>query len=91
MKGQFPRTFETPEALALQLMMLNRYGISSDYLATYLKNVNLMSKESINAAIKKYFDPENLRILVYAPKEMAEASLKPLGHLTIKNYKEFLR
>ncbi len=91
MRGQFPRTFETPEALAKQLLLLERYGVSPDYLKDYLVNLDAMTKDSINATIKKYFDPDNLRILVYAPKEKAEPSMKKLGKVEIKNYKEFLQ
>ena len=91
MKGQFPRSFETPEALAKQLLILDRYGISPDYLTNYMSNLQAMSKDSINATIRKYFDTDNLRILVYAPKAKAEETLKKLGKLEIKNYKEFLQ
>lgn len=91
MKGQFPRMFETPEALAGQLLVLNRYGIGPDYLTNYLHNLDAVTKDSVNATIRKYFDPENLRILVYAPKGKAEASLKTLGKLEVKGYKEFLQ
>ncbi|MGZ3722842.1 MAG: M16 family metallopeptidase [Bdellovibrionales bacterium] len=90
MRGQFPRNFETAEALGKQLLILNRYGISPDYLTNYLVNVQAMTKDSVNKSIKKYFDTENLRILVYAPRAKAEESLKKLGKLEIKNYKEFL-
>lgn len=91
MRGQFPRTFETPEALGKQLLILDRYGISPDYLTHYLENLQAMNKDAINATIRKYFDVENLRILVYAPKSKAEDSLKKLGKLEVKNYKEFLQ
>jgi predicted Zn-dependent peptidase len=91
MKGQFPRIFETSEALARQLLLLNRYGISPDYLSNYLASVDALTKSSINATIKKYFDPTNLKILVYAPRDKAEASLGKLGKLEVKGYKEFLQ
>jgi zinc protease len=91
MRGQFPRSFETPEQLARQLLLLNRYGIGVDYLTNYFANVNAMTKASINATIKKYFDPTNLKILVYAPKAKAEATLQKLGKVEIRDYKEFLR
>lgn len=91
MRGQFPRTFETPEALARQLLMLNRYGVSPDYLTNYLANLETMTKDSINGTIKKYFDPTNLKILVYAPKAKAEETLKKIGKVEVKDYKEFLR
>lgn len=91
MRGQFPRMFETPEGLALQLLLLNRYGISGDYLTNYLTELEAMTKDSINGAIKKHFDVENLKVLVYAPKDKAEEPLKKLGKLEIKNYREFIQ
>ncbi|MBX3023242.1 MAG: insulinase family protein [Bdellovibrionales bacterium] len=91
MRGQFPRTFETPETLARQLLILNRYGIGPEYLQNYLAAVDAISKSSVNAAIKKYFDPDNLRILVYAPRKASEESLKSVGKVQVKDYKEFLR
>jgi zinc protease len=91
MRGQFPRTFETPEALARQLLILNRYGISPDYLTNYYANLEKISKASVNDAIQKYFDSDNLRILVYAPRKAAEDSLKTMGKLEVKSYKEFLQ
>jgi len=91
MKGQFPRTFETPEALAKQLLVLNRYGVPTSYLTNYLDNLEAMNRDTINATIRKYFDPQNLRILVYAPRLKAEEPLKKLGKLEVKEYKEFLQ
>jgi len=91
MRGQFPRTFETAEGLARQLLILNRYGISTDYLTNYMVNLDAISKKSVNETIKRYFDPENLKILVYAPREKVEASLKTFGKVEVKEYKEFLQ
>lgn len=91
MHGQFPRMFETADALAGQLLVLHRYNVSPDYLTGYLKNLNAITKESINASIKKYFDPSSLKILVYAPRGTAEDTLKKLGKLEVKDYKEFLQ
>lgn len=91
MRGQFPRTFETPESLAQNLLVLNRYGIPVEYLTNYLVNLERMNKDSVNATIRKYFDPTNLRILVYAPRGNAEATLSKLGKVEVKSYKEFLQ
>jgi len=91
MRGQFPRNFETAEALGKQLLILDRYSISPDYLKNYLDNVSKMTKESVNTAIKRYFDADNLRILVYAPRAKAEASMQKLGRLEVKDYKSFLQ
>jgi zinc protease len=91
MRGQFPRMFETPESLVKQMLILNRYGVSPDYLNNYLKNLDAITKDSINASIKKYFDTSNLKILVYAPRGTAEDTLKKLGKVEVKDYKEFLQ
>jgi len=91
MRGQFPRSFETPEALARQLLMLNRYDIPVDYLTNYFANLDAITKQSMNTTIKKYFDPTNLKILVYAPRGQAEETLKRLGKVEVRDYKEFLR
>ncbi len=91
MRGQFPRLFETTESLAKQMLVLNRYDVSHDYLANYLASLDAITKDSINASIKKYFDPSNLKILVYAPRGQAEETLKKLGKLEVRDYKEFLQ
>ena len=91
MRGQFPRVFETPEALARQLLLLELYGVPLDYLANYYANIDRLNKASLDAAIAKYFAPENLRILVYAPRASVEAELKSLGPVEVVPYKTLLR
>jgi zinc protease len=90
MRGQFPRTFETPEALATQLLFLNRYGIGVEYLSGYFTNLDRISKSSIDSAIRKYFDSNNLKILVHAPKESALEAMKKVGAVEVRRYETFL-
>jgi zinc protease len=90
MRGQFPRIFETPQSLATQLLILNRYGISADYLTHYLVDLEVINKDALNKTIRKYFDTDNLRILVYAPKAKAEEIMRKMGNLEVKSYKDFL-
>ena len=66
-------------------------GVGQDYLANYYANVDKLSRPAINAAIKKYFDPSNLRILVYAPRAKAEELLKKHGKVEVREYREFLQ
>ena len=91
LRGQFPRNFETPEALARQLLLLDLYGVPADYLKNYYANLDGITKASMNEAIKRYFDPNNLRVLVYAPRSSVEAELKKLGPVVVRNYKDFLQ
>lgn len=91
MRGQLPRMLETKEALARQLLTLERYGVSIDYFNNYFANLDKMTKEDVNKTITQYFDPENLKIVVYAPKDKALNVLKSLGSVEVKNYKDFLK
>jgi zinc protease len=89
MRTQFVRMFETSDSLARQLLILNRYGIAEDYLADHMHKLARVSTATVNAAIKRYFNPDDLRILIYAPRASAEPTLKALGPVEVKSYKLF--
>lgn len=90
-KGTFPRVLETAESFSQNLLYLRFYGISDDYLRDYYKNIDAISLKDVNAAIARYLDPENLKVLVFAPKNKTIDQLRPIGLLEVENYKQFLR
>jgi zinc protease len=77
--GQFPRAVETMDALAYQMLLLRYYGIPDSYLTQFVKNVNALSLVEVNAAIKKYFRPDQLDIVVYGDSTSVEKQLKKFG------------
>ena len=89
MRAQFVHMFETSESLARQLLLLNRYHINEDYLADHMRKLDAVSTAGVNAAIKRHFNPDDLRILIYAPKAAAEPTLKALGPVEVKSYRLF--
>ncbi len=89
LRGLFPRTLETPENLAINLLSLRAYGISDDYLRDYLKNLNSIDLHQVNAAIRKHMHPKDLRIVVYGPSSAVLPQLRPLGLVEVRDYKEF--
>src|SRR5690606_11380479 len=68
MIGVFPSLVETAERTAFNLMVLRLYGVSDDYLVNYQKNVSKLTAEAVNSTIHKNFKPENLKIVIVAPK-----------------------
>ena len=66
MNSQFMGMFETAESLARQLLILNRYHISEEYLEQHLKNVDRLTVAAINETITRHFSPHDLRIMVMA-------------------------
>ncbi|MFM6929125.1 MAG: M16 family metallopeptidase [Bdellovibrio sp.] len=63
--GQFPRAIETADRLVYNLLVLDFYGISNDYLVDYIKNVNKIKPKEINAAFKRHIDAKNFKVIVY--------------------------
>ncbi|MCB9026709.1 MAG: insulinase family protein [Bdellovibrionaceae bacterium] len=89
-KGTFPQALETAESFSRNLLLLRFYGISDDYLSDYYKNINKITLDEVNKAIESYLSPENLKILVYAPKQKTIDQLRPIGLLEVEDYKQFI-
>lgn len=68
LKGNFTSFIETAEEFSLQLQILKRYQISENYLAQFAKNIDSISTDEVNQAIRDHIDPQNMKILIYGPK-----------------------
>lgn len=89
LKGTFPRAIETPERLAFNLLALRYYKIKDDYLENYLINIDKITQNQVNAALKKYLDPNNLKVVVYSKKKVALPQLRKIGVVEVKPYKVY--
>jgi zinc protease len=90
LKGKFPRSMETPERFTDMLLTLRYYGISDDYLRNYLDNLDAISAREVNRVIAKFFNPDQLRIQVYAPREAALKQLQSVAPTEEKSFQDFL-
>lgn len=72
LKGIFPQAIETSDKLAFNLVLLRLYGIPDRYLTHYIHDLDQLSVSDVNAAIRKHMKPDDLSIVVHAPKEMTE-------------------
>lgn len=90
MVGQFPQIVETSDRLALNLLILRNYGVGDDYLHNYLKNVNALTLNQINSIIKAEFDPQNIKVLIYADARKVLSQLKELGEVEVIPYTDVL-
>ncbi|MGZ3774005.1 MAG: M16 family metallopeptidase [Pseudobdellovibrionaceae bacterium] len=68
--GQFPRAIETADRLAYNLLVLDFYGISFDYLTNFNKSIGEFKTNEINKAFKKVVDPTKLKVLVYGDEKI---------------------
>lgn len=88
--GMFPTSIETAEKLAFNLMVLRVYGIPDSYLRNYLSDLSDVSASEVNKAIKKYIDPNNVKIVVYSSADVAPQIKAIKGaSLTVKKASDY--
>jgi zinc protease len=78
LKGIFPAAIETPEKLALNLLLLRHYGIPDSYLTNYLRDIDALSRGEVNRAMSEALDTKNIRILVYSKASDVVPQLEPI-------------
>ncbi|MBL4670477.1 MAG: insulinase family protein [Flavobacteriales bacterium] len=72
MTGTFAYSLQDPQTIARFAINTERYNLSADYYATYLKQVAAVTVDDIQAMAKKYIKPENALILIIGDKEVAD-------------------
>ncbi|MAP01815.1 MAG: peptidase M16 [Flavobacteriales bacterium] len=76
MNGDFALSLERSQTIARFALNVVRFNLPQDYYQTYLSRLQSVSKEDVQAAAKKYIDPDNCIILVVGNKEVAESLKK---------------
>lgn len=89
--GNFPKAIETAEKFAANLMLLRLHGIDDDYLTDFIKNVERITTADVNDAIKKYLNPKDLRILIFANAKSVHSQLEQIGPIETKSFREYLQ
>ncbi len=73
MNGSFARSLESPRTIANFALNIERYGLPSDYYATYLERLAAVSAADVRDMATKYLRPNNSYIIVGGNKgEVAE-------------------
>jgi predicted Zn-dependent peptidase len=90
LRGSFPSKIETADQLAGLIMGLRFYGLDESYLKNYLKKLDSITAKDVNAVIKKYYHPDQLKVLVYGPQDKVIEQLRPIGAVEVRGYRELL-
>lgn len=72
MSGTFAYTLQDPKTIARFALNIEKYNLPKDYYTTYLKQIEAVTIEDIQAMAKKYIKPDNAFILVVGDKAVAE-------------------
>ncbi|MGR3303495.1 MAG: M16 family metallopeptidase [Candidatus Scalindua sp.] len=82
--GHFPLSMETPSQIAAKIIDQEFYGLPEDYLDKYLDNINAVSMEDIDRAIKRVLDPANVVITLVSRAEDIMEETKVLGEVELR-------
>ncbi|MDN3689031.1 insulinase family protein [Cyclobacterium jeungdonense] len=83
LSGRFGRSLENPNTIATFAINTARYGLSDDYYSNYLKRLEALTVEDINAAAEKYMKPENLYITVVGNGSEIKDGLARFGEVEL--------
>jgi len=64
-KAQLPRSLETSDKLAYNLLLLDFYGLGAQYLIQFNQKIDAITVQDVNAVVKNYFKPEQLEIMSF--------------------------
>ncbi len=82
--GQFPAAIETADRLAFNLLALRVYGIPDSYLTNFFENVNAIRLQDVNAAIRKYIQPDQFKVVVFADEKSVKQELAKVGSFEVQ-------
>jgi zinc protease len=76
LSGNFALSLENPQTIASFAVNIERNKLPKDFYTNYLKNLNAVTIEDVQAIAKKYIRPENANILVVGKATGIAESLK---------------
>ena len=82
MMGNFARSLESPQTIARFALNTARYGLDKDYYRNYLKTLDAVTVEDVQAMAQKYVKPENAYIVVVGDAATVAPVLKQFGKVS---------
>lgn len=79
--GSFPRTIETPQAIANQVATYRLRGRSTEELESYRDRVAAVAPEDIQGALVEHFDPEQAVVVVVGDATQVRTGLTQFGRV----------
>lgn len=80
--GSFARSMESPQTIANFALNVERYNLPEDYYTNYLKRLDEVTLEDIQAMAKKYIRPDNAYVVVVGKGSEIANKLTQFGEVT---------
>ena len=85
--GVFVMSLETQAGVADQIDLVKTMGLPNDYLEAFTQHVRSVEPDQIQAAVKKYFSPDQATIVVVGDASKIEKPLEKFGGVTVEKAK----
>jgi predicted Zn-dependent peptidase len=82
MTGDFVRSLEDPQNIANFAINVARYNMPANYYENYLKNLEAVTAEDVQAMAQKYIQPDKMYIAVVGDLKTIEPKLQAFGNIT---------
>lgn len=76
--GDFVLALERPETVSRYALMVKTQNLPKDFYTNYLKKINAVTVEDVQRVAKKYYKPDNLRIIIVGKGSEVLVGLKDL-------------
>jgi hypothetical protein len=83
MTGDFVRSLEDPQTIANFAINTARYNMPADFYQNYLKNLEAVTADDVQAMANKYIQPDKMYITAVGDLKMIEKNLVKFGNITI--------
>lgn len=80
--GSFARSMESPQTIANFALNVERYNLPEDYYTNYLKRLDAVTLDDIQAMAKKYIKPDNAHVVVVGKGSEIASKLTQFGEVT---------
>jgi zinc protease len=81
--GNFPTTIETPAQIAAQIGQVKLLGLDKSYLENYRKQISMVTKADVEAAMKKHLQPDQMAIVAVGDAGAIKAKLDPIASVAV--------
>ena len=89
LSGVFALAIETPDAVADRVLLVASNGLPPDYWQTYTEKIRSTTPEQVAAAVKKYYHPDKMAIVVVGNASQFGKELGTLGQVTSISINDF--
>ena len=84
----FPMSFSSNANINAQLASIGFYGLDANYLSEYQKQLNQLTPQQVQAAVRRHFNPEHISLVVFAEDLDIEQLKAQLYTINAMNAKE---